>query len=1088
MKVDPIGPWPTWRRVLWVALALVVVLLHGPSLVSSLRPAGNVIFDFFQEYASAKNVIEGHAVYTDQDTSALRYLGVLRSPEAKLWLAYNAHPPTSVLTVVPIAWLSYPNAFLVWNLICIAALAATIWIIVRELRLHFSVWAVLPIVTLLMFFSPFTRHLLFGQLSIIIGLIITGAWAAARNGKSYLAGGLVGLAATIKIFPAVLFLFFAGRRDWKALAAGGMAIVVLTLGTMALLGPQTYVDYAKYGLSQPGHYRSGWDNASIPGLFSKLFRPGEGNATETRAPGETVQVSLENPPVPAGDAPMRQPLGSGGDVIPLADAPTLAQAGSLIFSLAVIAWVAWLVWNANGRARFDLAFAMCAVAMLLITPIAWDHYWIILLFTAGIMLRRVPQPWLIECVFVTVVVMVITGVLSSVVPMLGLVFPLLAVLCIALAAASPWIAADRFPRTWVVCGLAAVTFASPAFFYQGVIAGGIAEGFAQPWQSLTVLSTHFYALVGVLTFGSVMYFVPTRRASKHGKEVLESPQVEIAAIFKGRETDTADEPPAEEHPLEAAASVSAEERADEAERQPAEPNEDETDPQPVPATIEAQTDPEPAEPSAETEDAAEPDEQHEEQPAEVAATADAVDEVPAEDAPTPATEPLSADAKPSEPATARPALESGISVFLVFQLVLLTAGVGYAALRYHAIESKHELPKLDPYREPIAIMPLYDDPHVVSDEDLTRIIRRIVPRHQGEKTPIHNIDHALRYLGPEVEFKDEPDALSGHRLRQILVDQQEFETLYGPKANPLLIDRPGGGVDVSVREHPYTTSSHVDHTLACLAEVGTPLDHPVWTRSGGTTVRAILEQSLRNFRLNQVEYEWSALSYVLYLPPETTEWYTEEGQRVSFDLLAERLMREDVPRGSCSAHHRMHALVAFLRVHEQHPILSQSVRDEVVRYLQGISKRLVDMQHADGYWNGIWTGRLRPGRSADGLDSLQNRILVTGHVLEWWALAPREVLPGGREPIRRAGNWLTKTLLDLDDQQISEYFSFLTHAGNALALWRGRRPADVHAEYLAAHQEEEAAEDEAEEETVAAAVQTPETPAKAPAQQDGATP
>jgi hypothetical protein len=231
--------------------------------------------------------------------------------------------------------------------------------------------------------------------------------------------------------------------------------------------------------------------------------------------------------------------------------------------------------------------------------------------------------------------------------------------------------------------------------------------------------------------------------------------------------------------------------------------------------------------------------------------------------------------------------------------------------------------------------------------------------------------------------------------------------------------------------------------MACLAEVGTPLDFPVVTPGKQTTYRALVEQSLRDFSLNQIEYEWSALTYALFLPP-CTHWRTSEGQEVSFDTLAERIMREDLPKGVCFANHRLHALVMFLRIDEQTPILSPAERGQVIEYLKRVTAMLVAHQHPDGFFNGDWPHSAptdsKPS-DRDG-DNQVDRILETGHALEWWSLAPAEIHPP-RSVLASAGQWLVRAIDDLTPEQVREQFTFLSHACRALALWRGKSPADA---------------------------------------------
>ena len=57
-------------------------------------------------------------------------------------------------------------------------------------------------------------------------------------------------------------------------------------------------------------------------------------------------------------------------------------------------------------------------------------------------------------------------------------------------------------------------------------------------------------------------------------------------------------------------------------------------------------------------------------------------------------------------------------------------------------------------------------------------------------------------------------------------------------------------------------------------------------------------------------------------------------------------------------------------------------------------------------------------------------------------MAPEELLPPP-EVTRAAGQWLVATVDALSDDEIQRYGSFLSHVGRALALWRGRLPAEV---------------------------------------------
>jgi hypothetical protein len=378
------------------------------------------------------------------------------------------------------------------------------------------------------------------------------------------------------------------------------------------------------------------------------------------------------------------------------------------------------------------------------------------------------------------------------------------------------------------------------------------------------------------------------------------------------------------------------------------------------------------------------------------------------------------------------------TVWLLVQTLIVSSGVSWAAYSVRRTETKRALPLL--HNEPRSVPPLYDYPQVASDEQLHLVLDKLRPQLRGPKPKINYVDHALRCWGTEARFADD-QFLSGQELRDLLLDYNKFASVWGAKT-PWLWTDTGAGLRAKVQDGPNTTS-HVDHTLAVLAEVGTPLDYPIVTRAGNTEMRAILEQSLRDFSLNQIEYEWAALAYALYLEP-TDHWYTSEGQQISFDRLAERIMRQPLPQGVCYGNHRMHALVMMLRVNDQTEILSPVQRQRVLDYLTDVTGQFVKNQHADGYWNRNWAGPTVDDSGAGDPPSgtLTGRILATGHVLEWWALAPTEVHPP-REVLVRAGQWLCRTIEEMSSAELEANYTFLTHAGRALALWRHQNPAEV---------------------------------------------
>jgi hypothetical protein len=331
-----------WMRLLWTAVALAGISWQARSFVTHLRPEEGKVLDFFQEWASARNYFEGVPIYTHQADSVRRYLHGEPHAVGMPLIEYNAHPPTAVLFVLPLGLLSYSNACLLWSLWSLLCLGLSGWIIQRLHPNALTLWSVLPCAALLLWCNPFRQQMNQGQLNLVLLLLLTGTWAADRTDRPWLAGGLLGAAMAIKLFPGYVFVYFAARRQWRPLAAGASSFLLLTALTILVLGSACYRDYATVALPAVEKYRVFWPNLSLAGFWHKLFNS------------------------------------QGSHIIPLWQNPALAWTATLISDAIVTVLTAWFIWRSRTLRECDLAFALTILAMLLVSPITWDHYFTLL--------------------------------------------------------------------------------------------------------------------------------------------------------------------------------------------------------------------------------------------------------------------------------------------------------------------------------------------------------------------------------------------------------------------------------------------------------------------------------------------------------------------------------------------------------------------------------------------------------------------------------------------------------------------------------------------------------------------------------------
>jgi hypothetical protein len=341
------------KRALWVLAAIAATLVYAWPVIECFR--ATTLRDFVQEWASARNFQTGRPVYEPLETSLARHFGYRRQP-GEIFLERNVHPPTSILLAIPLAEMSYPSAFLVWNLISLFGLAASLYLTARGLGIALTAWSVWPIYTLLVICNPLHQQIFQGQLNLVLLVLIIGTWWADRNDRPGWAGVFLGAATVIKLFPGFLFLYFIFQRRWRAIASGAATIVVLTLLTTMLLGSASYRDYVVDVLPTLGSWRSSWSNASLLGFWSKLLDPNV----------------------------------SGSATAPLVRRPMLAFACTGVSVLLVLATVAVVIRKASTRTDRDHAFAVCLSAMLLVTPIVWDHAFLLLLLPIALLWKSLP--------------------------------------------------------------------------------------------------------------------------------------------------------------------------------------------------------------------------------------------------------------------------------------------------------------------------------------------------------------------------------------------------------------------------------------------------------------------------------------------------------------------------------------------------------------------------------------------------------------------------------------------------------------------------------------------------------------------------
>ncbi|QGU07148.1 Polyprenol-phosphate-mannose-dependent alpha-(1-2)-phosphatidylinositol mannoside mannosyltransferase [Corynebacterium occultum] len=229
----PVFQGPRHRiRTLLALLATTVVLLPWVFDIPSIW--GGIL------NGTEINVLRYHIDFHVYREGALALLAgdniYLRDYEVRGIVLPFTYPPLGAILFTPLTLLPMMPGAAVWALITVVLLWWCMVIVLRRALPQLgtvdhrilATWA-LPVALL---FEPVRETLSFGQINVLLMLLVL---LDTLGRQSRLPRGiLIGLAAAIKLTPAVFILYFLVRRDWKGAATTVASGVFFTLLAFAL--------------------------------------------------------------------------------------------------------------------------------------------------------------------------------------------------------------------------------------------------------------------------------------------------------------------------------------------------------------------------------------------------------------------------------------------------------------------------------------------------------------------------------------------------------------------------------------------------------------------------------------------------------------------------------------------------------------------------------------------------------------------------------------------------------------------------------------------------------------------------------------
>lgn len=271
------------------------------------------------------------------------------------------YPPFFALLLIPLAWLDFQSAWLLFTLASHAAFwiaLLTIVSLVRRDESHTAAW--LGILTVLAAaFFPLLKNYTAGQMNTFLLLIIALAAYLYHRGAKIQTGLLLGFGASLKVAPAFLLLYFAWKREWRILAAGLTFLAAAFFISLAVLGIEPHLAFL-HEVRQMGYGSSTWAQ------YGQHFHVEPHN----QSPSALWYRLLTDNPVTQG----------------IMDSPWLAKAFSYLTAAGIFAFL--LAWTPRtDREQFLEEYSMWTLAMLLLPSLMWDHYLVQAVLAIAVMLR-----------------------------------------------------------------------------------------------------------------------------------------------------------------------------------------------------------------------------------------------------------------------------------------------------------------------------------------------------------------------------------------------------------------------------------------------------------------------------------------------------------------------------------------------------------------------------------------------------------------------------------------------------------------------------------------------------------------------------
>ncbi len=379
--MDPSGlvRWPTkWQRAgLWAFLCVVFLFGGIVEYRSAFLRRRMTDADCYFRAAWAES--KGLDIYDVTETNGWHYnyppfLAILIRPFA------NPPPGADRTGMIP-----YPISVAAWYILGVASMAIGAHVLaaslektspdpsVRAMPVGCARWWSLRMIPILVCLPSIGRTLSRGQTNLTVLMLFCGMAALLFSRRAWLPGALLGVAASIKLFPGYMILYPLWRKDWRCVG-GAICGTVLCLGIIPLLA-----DGARRAAQEDRHFVDVFLSPALAGGAdaSRASEILDANGTDNQAFKVILHNTLYPFPPPGGR--------------PRQIAPWVSRTHVLLAAVCTLATLACGGFSRSGSTITELLFFGClATIMIPISPVSHTHYYV---FALPLVMAMVADGW-----------------------------------------------------------------------------------------------------------------------------------------------------------------------------------------------------------------------------------------------------------------------------------------------------------------------------------------------------------------------------------------------------------------------------------------------------------------------------------------------------------------------------------------------------------------------------------------------------------------------------------------------------------------------------------------------------------------------